>query len=516
MKVVGIDIDTAGVRVVRLERRFREFYLLGMESRAFTGPKGATPEEISEALSSLKQSGILEGDVTVAALPGDKGYLRVLEVPPTDAEKTALLVRNQLDGATPESFEEEAIFASQILRAAKGTPSRVLATVTSVNEVSELLGQLRLSGIDPQLITCEASALCALAVRIAPADGMTLVDVGYDRTTLVVVAGGSVILARTIKRGLRQISQKLARALGISVDEFLRRAEQGLGPLSEDLVAEAALPLAAEIRRTLLGLRAQGEVLGENLLVSGDGARVAGLPEGLARPLSMTPLPFDLSPLRLKTARAKGGQPPLALGESERFARALGLAYAGIERQKTISLRQGALAFKGDISQLAGQLVRVAALFLLLLSLAGLSSYARYTLLKAEREHAEEKLKQLAKEVTGKELPDVDAIEALLHGNAGAGVKPPWPETTAFDLLVLISEKLPKDIKVDINKLEIRAKKTTLSGEIDNAGDVDAIIAALKDNPCFKEFKTGSVKQITTRDGESRHDFTLNIDTTCP
>src|SRR5262245_11512396 len=183
MKVVGIDIAATGVRAVRLERRFRDLEVVGIAEERFSTPGQPAEGEVEGALAGLKKAGALEGELCITALPGDRGYVRVLEVPPADAEKTSLLVRNQLDGATPEGLEDEALVASQILKAERGKPSRVLAVVSSIKEVAAHLARVQPAGVDPQIVSCEAAAVSALAARMAPREGAVFVDLSYDRAT---------------------------------------------------------------------------------------------------------------------------------------------------------------------------------------------------------------------------------------------------------------------------------------------------------------------------------------------
>lgn len=517
MRGVGIDIDAAFVRVVRVEKGFREQSVLSVEER----PLAQDAQDASQVLARLRGAGALDGDSLAAALPGDRGYTRFLEVPPTDADKRSLLVRNQLDGALPESIEEGVVISSQTLKEGKNEPTQVLAAAASHEVISWTLHRLTEAGLEPQLLTVEIAALGALAQRIATPEGLVLFDLGHSWSTfVVVVAGGSLVAGRTLKRGAQEMAQALSHKLRMSSREaFLRLSSGGLAALPAETFTDAAIPMAAELRRTLAGLKAKGIPVPERLHVTGEGARLPGFGEALANLLGLVALPLDVSPLKLKPGATKIGPSPLSSLQKEdgaRFARALGLALLSTERAKAISLRQGPFALRTDFTKVVGRWMRVALVLFGLLLLGGITLYARYSNLVAERDHEVARLSSLVKAVSGKQLDDLDAIDELLHGNDKGAVKVPWPETTAFDVLLALSQRIPDEVKVDVNKIDIRAKKTTISGEIDNAADIDAITSALQDYPCFKEIKQGNVKQITTKDGRQRREFTLDIDTTCP
>lgn len=518
MRVVGIDINSSGVRVVRLDKNFRDLVVAGVAEKSFARHTGPDVGELNRTLQALKQEGALDGELWVASLPGDQGYIRILEVPPTDAEKTNLLVRNQLDGLTPQDIDETTVVSSMTLSTEKGKPSRVLACVANGEQVSSVLSRFTPVGLDPQLVTHEAAALGLLAPKLSLSGSIALLDIGPDSSTLIITSNGSPCAFRAIKRGRNLVVNRLARAAELPPEELLKHI--GTAEHPQPMLQEVAQPFAAEIRRTILGLRAKGDPAPDALIVTGEGALIRGFDQAIANLSGLNRLSFDLTPLKFKTQVQKRGAviglSPLFSQNNERFCRALSLAMMGTDRPKALTLRQGALAFRGDFSQMAGQFAKIAAVLLLLLALGGLAAYGKYSLLRAEEKAAVAKLSSAFKEVSGKELNDLDSLDAALNNSGKGGAKHPWPETTGFDILLAISQKIPNDITVDINKINIQPKKTTLQGEIDNAGDVDRIQTALKDFPCFKEMKTGSVKQITNREGKQRHDFTLDIETTCP
>src|SRR5262249_43172728 len=174
-------------------------------------------------------------------------------------------------------------------------------------------------------------------------------------------------------------------------------------------VARGPRRLAAESRRVALSLRAKGEPAIERLIVSGEGAKLSGLGEALAKPAGLISLPLDLSSFREKGKKAAPAPP------SEHYSPPLGLAMLRAERQRALSTRQGPFAFKGAFSRLAGQILKVAVLLLALLALAGVTSYARYRTLAAQEKRATDRLAKVTKVVTGKDLSDIDAIDDLIH-----------------------------------------------------------------------------------------------------
>ena len=71
----------------------------------------------------------------------------------------------------------------------------------------------------------------------------------------------------------------------------------------------------------------------------------------------------------------------------------------------------------------------------------------------------------------------------------------------------------PSDqVAIDIQDLEIKAKKTTMKGTVDSAASVDDVVAKLKTIDCFEEITKGPVTEVTG----GLKQFSLTINSKCP
>jgi len=67
-------------------------------------------------------------------------------------------------------------------------------------------------------------------------------------------------------------------------------------------------------------------------------------------------------------------------------------------------------------------------------------------------------------------------------------------------------------VAIDVQDLEIKAKKTTLKGTIDSAASLDDVVAKLKEIDCFETINKGPLTEVS--DGAKQ--FSLTIDSKCP
>ena len=90
----------------------------------------------------------------------------------------------------------------------------------------------------------------------------------------------------------------------------------------------------------------------------------------------------------------------------------------------------------------------------------------------------------------------------------------PVPRVTAYDLLDRISRKMPAADKVaiDVQDLDIKAKKTSIKGTGDSAAALDEVVAKLKEIDCFEEINKGPLTEVS---GGAKQ-FSLTINSKCP
>jgi hypothetical protein len=103
----------------------------------------------------------------------------------------------------------------------------------------------------------------------------------------------------------------------------------------------------------------------------------------------------------------------------------------------------------------------------------------------------------------------------VLSSSAPGGVATisPMPKTTAYDILLEISNKVPpKDkITLDIEQLNIDDQKVDIQGTTKTSDGIDLLVAELKKVECFTDVQRGPTD--TNQDGTKT--FRLTILTAC-
>jgi len=234
--------------------------------------------------------------------------VRSFEIPAIDNEEQFLnAVRFRAQEALPIPLDE-AVLDYRVLgeREAEGGQRlrRVLLVVAHRELVERYVEACRLAGLTLSGIDLEAFAL--LRALSAPAErdesAIVAVSIGHDRTTLAVSDGHVCEFSRVLEWGGAELNTGLARALGMSESE-VEPLKRGLsldgGDVPEGLAPEQAAAAVEALHRGIESLVRElvssltyyqsqpgSHAIGE-IVITGGGAKLAGLPEVLSHQLGV-------------------------------------------------------------------------------------------------------------------------------------------------------------------------------------------------------------------------------------
>jgi general secretion pathway protein L len=93
------------------------------------------------------------------------------------------------------------------------------------------------------------------------------------------------------------------------------------------------------------------------------------------------------------------------------------------------------------------------------------------------------------------------------RGSGGAAL----PKATAVDLLAELSDRVPAEVKVRFEKIDVTRDKLHLEGSTDSAESVDKLVAGLKGSRCFGEAHSGSAR----RRPDGKFEFSVDSGLSC-
>jgi general secretion pathway protein L len=541
-RILGLDLGAHAVKAVLVESTFRGFAVLGT-ARAPLAAEGEAPPAARQAaaVQALLSGSGFGFDTAVVALPGSGVSSLAVTLPFVDPRRIEQTIGFEVEGQIPFDLADVA-WDWQPLATRDGKTDLLVAVVRK-EELAALVAALGEAGVDPRAVVpagpAYASLFAAGAVAAAPAPAggappaegapppaegapatgaEALVDVGHDRTSVTVVAGGTCEAARTFAFGSSHLARALARELGITEGEgaALVAADGGGPPVPEALAARAAdpraadalrralVPLVRELRATLRAWRARaGQRRIERLLLAGESARLAGLAEVLAPEVE-----GKVVPLALAGAAAE----KIGAAEAPGLALALALALRGHQgsRAPRLNLRRGTLAFTRDFEHVKGKVARLAAyaglVVLLALASAGVKAFA----LARQEAALDRALCDAQQKILGRCYANFEEAQAVLRGRGAPGAA--LPRVSAVDLFAELAERVPAEVPLRFERIEVTKEKLHLQGTTDAAENVDRIVAGLKTSRCFGDVRSGGARR---RGNDGKFEFSIDSSLTC-
>jgi uncharacterized membrane protein YgcG len=475
-RYLGIDVTATQLKGALLKTAYKKLVIEGV----FTVYRAPGAEGLAQAACDL--AGMVraftevpgarrqELDGVYAALPGTDVSLRAVSLPRAVLRRGDKALMAELEGAVPFDIDE-AMVDAQVIHG--GDPTELLAAVVLRTRVEAFVTALASAGLDPREVGVAPVALGDLVAVIPPLTTTAPVALVYAherRADFAVLENGVVRFART----LDALTTPAARDRGI--------------------------------RQTLAAYRASGGAALTAVYLSGEDANL--VQEGLMAATGLGAEQVTWMPAGdLQTAPSAG---ETALWEAPV---AVALAVRGLGRSKRLDFRKGPLAVSGGAQVLrerAPYLFSAAAAVVLFWAMA---TWARYQGLVTERNRLQDTLAAVTQEVFGERVLDPDRAIAMARGEGSSDDVDPAPPADAYDVLGVLSTRIPDNVRHDIEQLDIRGEHVTLQGIVDTLADRDKVVEALQQYACFPNVRPG---RATTSPGDNRQKYTLDIEFRCP
>ncbi len=544
-RVFAVDLGAWSVKLAIASPGIRGATLLNVVERLV--PPGDEPIEdrARRTLASLVEELRLRDESGYIGVYGDQVFTQILEFGFKNLRRAELdkAVGGELEGVVPVDLEDMVycfepippapIPVSENTRGRMALPAegmRVLSYAMRRDRAEHLIQLGVACGFDPRGVLACGGAAVRLVERTpslakARTDGpVAVIDIGHERTDVIVVHGGKAVFSRSVARAGKQVTEAIAKHWRMDFEraQTAKHAEGFVASQAEPATSDAWLkihnvvvaelaPFARDLRQTLAACRARTGFMPVAAILVGGGSRLRGLGSYLAEQLAVPAwrlTPDDVIALAgPKVGSEEGTRMPI-----DAAALTVGMAYDAAGGRPQFDLRSGSLAVKMDLSFLRAKAVQFGAAALAIAAFAAGSAYADlYRLRKAEKTLTG-RLATESQEVFNHPLTADEVLSANGPGGAGPSASP-VPKMSAYDVLLEINAHIPpKDkITLDIEKLEIDETKVDLQGSAKTSEEIDLLVAELKKVECFKDIQPGP-----TETGENNvKKFRLTISMQC-
>jgi general secretion pathway protein L len=523
-RILGLDLGSYSVKGLLLDSNARSPVVKGYAEvrRAAEGDKQETLRTALREL--LAHPELQQADQVVVALPGQSLATHQLALPFSDPKRIESTIAFEVESQLPFDLSE-AVFDYQVATQEKDKGSELLVGVVRREELATLLGVLNELGVDPRVVTHPGITYQNLLLQQPglftgiDAEAVAIVDIGHERTTLAIGRlGVGVEFSRTFAGGGLNLSRSLATEFQTPLPEAhhwkeshgaLAGAAQAQGPDGERAAAafvRGLQPVLRELRPSFKSYASRSRRQVGAVLLCGGTARMPGLADQLSKDLGM--------PVRVLSQAqpdsAVAGPATVQPEAMQAYALALRGQASGPKAPR-FNLRRGEFAFKGDYDYLkdkVGLLASFAATLLLLLIATGV---VRNSVLARREAQVDAVLCDVTQRILGSCEKNYDLALNRLKGVESPAAA--LPQLSAVNLLAEMTQRVPADVAVTFDRIDIDLERITVRGETDSSKQIDTISTALKGHRCFKEVKEGKVEK--TREG-NKVTFRLDIQVQCP
>ncbi|MBI5816324.1 MAG: PilN domain-containing protein [Nitrospinae bacterium] len=499
MRIFGIDIGTANIKVAVVEKRFR-----GHEVRNVVKFGLDTPGKIEATLSGALRSLDFDPaeDHVAAVFPADKITSRSVRMPFVKARQISDALPFELESLSP--FDADDFVCAWSPVEVNSGITRVLGALALKSDMAAFIETLKISGADPDWIIPSQAAISQSVANPAATWALAL-EFDNKNASIVILKNGAAALFHTAPVDVETI---------LSHDKALKT---GTGGKLESLKANWDKPLkkfandvSREIKMAQIAAARDDESFTpvKNVIICGEIGNAQAVGWALEEELGFV------------VERVDSSIPMTPQEKAPVFAAALGAAVAVCEsmdsREKTVmNLRTGQFAkkkrFTGDRRQIA-----VTGVLLAILLAAGAISYIsgeirlgrKYdglkTALRAE-------FKRAMPEVTNivSEIQQMKSSLKDMENRAGA-LGPALAEKDPFlDRLGEITSSVPENTRLDTDELTYEWGKVSITGRTESFDKVELYKKRLEKLGWVKKAAVEGVKASAT--GQSV-DFKISLE----
>jgi type IV pilus assembly protein PilM len=221
--MIGLDIGTSHIKLCQIEKRENQCHIkAALMARNKVAPEGTKPEvELAAQIKTLLRE-IGTPAEPVASAIGSSGIVsRNFDFPklPYQELKGALA----LETGQSASLDVNSMYSDFVILNPEGTDKLdVLFVGVPKDEIDKRIQVLQGAGIEPLIIDINNLALanCFWVFDPNPAkEAVVLLDIGHTYTNISVVDNDELRFARNITCGGQNITQEIARSLGVTPDQ---------------------------------------------------------------------------------------------------------------------------------------------------------------------------------------------------------------------------------------------------------------------------------------------------------
>lgn len=479
MKTWGLDFGSTGIKAVELARTWQGYRVTNYGFYPYSNTeKEKSRGEKLQILGRIFPGGSKEGKNVIVSLPSHRMMVHQVSLPFRERKKNQQVIKFEIEPLLPCPVDQVIID----FYGAKDSPNGniALAFAARKEELQEQLSLMEEAGLDPESMVPEAMALFWLVQNLGnEVSSGALLDVGHEKTTMVVWHGATLKLVRSIPVAGSAMQLPAGQKLKNTTPE-----SKG----TEETILPALNRLADDVQRTLMAYEftPDGQPV-EKIYLTGGSAALPGIGkifgEILRKPVAILSMGGSSKTLRQDIPEEC----------HHILAVALGLAFWGSTKEgERINFRQEEFASSKKAKKAKNRMTLLLS-YGIFLAVLGIAAFAvdlhlkerRYQDLKAdirkEFMQAQPGIKKVVNEI--QQMKNL-VREEKARVNALGGLS---KATSPLEIIRELSTVIDPGWKVRITDLVVEPEAVEVTGEADSFETVNRIKSKLDKSPLYKD-----------------------------
>lgn len=279
----GLDIGYNTLKVVQLKRTGAFFKLIGCgvfpsPPQVFERNGIKQKTELAKIIKEAVDKCGIRAKLVTSALPESLVFTKIIQLPKMNKKQLASAIALEASSFVP--MEPEQVFLDyQVVRELENN-YEVLVVAAPKKVVNDLVQTIDEAGF--KLICLETKPLANARALVTNKEGVLILDIGAETTSITICEKGSIRLTATFAFGSDTFTKKISSALGIQESEA-EKLKQKVGISKNEnkirkILEEPLGVLLSEIARAIKYYQSQkGEAGVSKILLTGGGAGLSGL-----------------------------------------------------------------------------------------------------------------------------------------------------------------------------------------------------------------------------------------------
>lgn len=253
-------------------------------------------EDLPLKLESIWNKNGFSYSNVVLCVDGTETLIRIVDFPKVDKKSLKESLGFELSNYTPFS-QDEVYFDCSILKDEPSSDSmKVLIALAKKMFIDEKLAILEAAGIKPKSISLNPVILTNSLQLLEQADQpIALFDLGYRTSMITVVSNGNIILSREIKKGAKDIFDRLQTVVEVEVKSFAD-FEEHKHRITRSVLYDVTGEVTSEIKLSLDFIETRENVSVKKIMVSGGSNVSSGIWDVFSSVIGVETVSFDILP----------------------------------------------------------------------------------------------------------------------------------------------------------------------------------------------------------------------------